>query len=297
MYTLVMDSQHLSSSIFEDDSKWKELEKAVEAEGFKRAAYLKDALGGSSEISSMSFRRGNLYINVTREKDHEGKLTDNFSIELYNSDTGVSEEQKSLSQSLAWNMAKVAAEAGTSFGQVEGVPIPNKIHVRVATNTPNIKKSFFEYLTDPDQKEFGIFVEDYELEEKEPGKAYRMLFFPVASMSFDQVDKFLKQGEYTVPEDSPFKEYRGKTLYWNYPVDVGLPNYWDEIKNRVRELQVEKEQTTFGGGLKPVHTGYAPVTKPKEQTKTPEFFPSTLDFFMRPKEQKRLDEKEEGSEA
>jgi hypothetical protein len=295
-----MDSAALSSSAsssFEDNSKWKELEKVVEAEGFERTAYTKDSLRGSNEISSVSFRRGNLYINVKREKDEKGKLSDKFSIELYNSETGVSEEQKGLTQALAWKMARVAAEAETSFGQAEGVPVPNKIHVRVATNTPSIKKSFFEYLTDPDKKEFGIFVEDYEREEKEPGRAYKMLFFPVASMSFDQVNKFLKKGEYTVPEDSPFKEYRGKTLYWNYPVDVGLPNYWDEIKNRVRELQVEKEQATLGGGgLKPVHTGYAPVNKPKEQARTPEFFPSTLDFFMRSKEQKRLDEEEEGSE-
>jgi hypothetical protein len=284
------------SSPFEDNSKWKELEKALESEGFKRASYSKDAIGGSNEISSMSFRRGNLYINVAREKEGKGKLKDSFSIELYNSDTGASDEEQGLTQSVAWNMAKVAAEAGTNFGEAEPVNIPNKIHVRVATNTPNIKKSFFEYLTDPNQKEFGVFVEDYEREEKEPGRVYRMLFFPVASMSFDQVDEFLKKGEYIVPKDSPFKEYRGKTLYWNYPVDVGLPNYWDEIKNRVRELEAEKEQTTLGG-LKPVHTGYAPVTQSNEQSKTPEFFPSSLDFFMRSKEQRRLDEKDENNET
>jgi hypothetical protein len=244
----------------------------------------------------MSFKRDNLHINVKRAKDEKGNLTDNYEVELYNSDTGTSEEQKGLTQSAAWNMAKVAAEAGTSFGEVEPVNIPNKIHVRVATNTPNIKKSFFEYLTDPNQKEFGVFVEDYEREEKEPGRVYRMLFFPVASMNFDQVDVFLKKGEYTVPEDSPFKEYRGKTIFWNYPTDVGLPKYWDEIKNRVRELEAEKEQTTLGG-LKSVHTGYAPVTQTKEQGKTPEFFPSTLDFFTRPKEQKRLNEDSETKEA
>ncbi len=283
-------------SSFEDNSKWKELENEIEAEGFKRTAYQKNALGGSNEISGMSFRRDNFYINIKQMKDENGNLTDKFELELYNSDTGVTEERKDLAQNLAWKMAKVAAEAGTSFGERAPV-IPDRIHVQVSTNTPNIKKSFFEYLTDPNDKEFGIFVHDVEREKKEPGRAYKLLLFPVSSMTFDETDKFLKQGEYKVPEDSPFDEYRGKTFYWSYPADIGLPGYWDEIKNRVRELQVEKEQTTLGG-LKPVHTGYAPVTKQKEAPQRPEFFPSTLDFFTRPKEQKKLDEEgNEGGEA
>ena len=276
----------------EDSSKWKELEKEIKAEGFRRAAYQKNALGGSGEISGMSFRRDNLYINVKRRKDEKGNLTDKFDVELYDSDTGATEEQNGLSQNLAWNMAEVAAEAGTSFGERATI-IPERIHVQVSTNTPNIKKSFFEYLTDPNDKEFGIFVRDFEREKKETSKVFNLLLFPVASMSFDEADKFLKQGEYKVPEDSPFEEYRGKTFYWNYPVDVGLPSYWNEIKDRVRELQVEKEQTTLGG-LKAVHTGYAPVTKQKEPVPKPEFFPSSLDFFLRPKEQKKLDEGGEG---
>jgi Erv1 / Alr family len=276
----------------EDNSKWKELENQIEAEGFKRVAYEKNALGGSGEISEMSFRRDNLYINVKREKDEKGNLTDKFDVELYNSDTGATEEQNGLSQNMAWNMAKVAAEAGTSFGERTSI-IPDRIHVQVSTNTPNIKKSFFEYMTDPNDKEFGIFVRDFEREKKEPGKAFNLLLFPVASMSFDEADRFLNQGEYKIPENSPFEDYRGKTFYRNYPIDVGLPSYWDEIKDRVRELQVEKEQTTLGE-LKAVHTGYAPVTKQKETVPEPEFFPSTLDFFLRPKEQKKLDEGSEG---
>jgi hypothetical protein len=279
-------------SSIEDNSKWKELENEIEAEGFKRTAYQKNALGGSGEISGMSFRRDNLYINVKREKDEKGNLTDKFDVELYNSDTGATEEQNGLSQNMAWNIAKVAAEAGTSFGERTSI-IPDRIHVQVSTNTPNIKKSFFEYLSDPNDKEFGIFVRDFEREKKEPSKVFNLLLFPVASMSFDEADKFLKQGEYKVPENSPFEEYRGKTFYWNYPVDVGLPSYWDEIRDKVRDLQVEREQTTLGG-LKAVHTGYAPVTKQKEAVPKPEFFPSTLDFFLRSKEQKKLDEGGEG---
>ena len=278
----------------EDNSKWKQLESKLEAEGFKRSSYERDSLGGSKEISGMSFRRDHFYINLKREKDDRGRLTDKFDLELYNSDTGASEEKKGLNQELAWNMAKVAAEAGTSFGE-RIPPLPERVHVQVSTNTPNTKKSFFEYLTDPNDKEFGMFVRDYEREEKEPGRAYNMLLFPVASMNFDEADNFLKRGEYTVPIDSPFVEYRGKTFYWNYPTDVGVPSYWDEIKNLVRELQVEKEQTSLEG-LKPVHTGYASITKQKEQAAKPEFFPSTLDFFMRPKEQKKLDEEGEAHE-
>jgi FAD-linked sulfhydryl oxidase len=154
-------------SLNENNSKkWKELEKEIEAEGFKRASYQKSALGGSSEISGMSFRRDNLYINVKQAKDESGNLTDKFEVELYNSDTGATEEQKDLSQKTAWNMTKVAAEVGTTYGRA--------------------------------------------------------------------------------------------------------------------------------GGLKEFHTGYAPVEKPRETRETPSFFPSTLDFFMRSKEQKKLDEGNEG---
>ena len=102
-----------------DNSKWKELETEIEAEGFKRTAYQKNALGGSSEISEMSFRRENLHINVKREKDEKGNFTDKFDVELYNSDTGATEEQKGLSQNIAWNMANVAAQAGTTYGKAE----------------------------------------------------------------------------------------------------------------------------------------------------------------------------------
>jgi FAD-linked sulfhydryl oxidase len=153
----------------EDNTKWKELQKEIEAEGFRRAAYQKNALGGKGEISGMSFQRDNLYINVNRESDEKGNLTDKFDVELYNSDSGAAEEQKGLSQSLAWNMAKVAAEAGTTFGKAE------------------------------------------------PAEA-----------------------------------------------------------------------------LKEFHTGYTPIQKPKETKEIPSFFPSTLDFFLRPKEQKKLDEGNEG---
>jgi intein/homing endonuclease len=153
----------------EDNSKWKDLENEIEAEGFKRVAYQKNALGGSGEISGMSFRRDNLYINVKRETDEKGNLTDKFDVELYNSDTGAIEEQNGLSQNLAWNMAKVAAEAGTTYGKAE------------------------------------------------PAEA-----------------------------------------------------------------------------LKEFHTGYAPVQKPRETKETPSFFPSTLDFFLRSREQKKLDEGSEG---
>ena len=155
-------------SSFESSSIWKELEKEIEAEGFTRASYERDTLGGSNEISAISFRRENLHINVQREKDEKGKLIDRYRLELYNSETGASEEQKDLSQELAWKMARIAAEGGIMYGKAEPA----------------------------------------------------------------------------------------------------------------------------GEGLKEFHTGHAPVEKPKEREETPSFFPATLDFFMRPKEQKKLDENE-----
>lgn len=83
---------------------WEGLEHSLNLLGFRRASYTSNALHGNPEISSMSFKRGDLYLNVNREGD--GK----YQVETYNPKTNESKEDTGLDRNDAWIIAERLAK-------------------------------------------------------------------------------------------------------------------------------------------------------------------------------------------